>query len=243
MDEKIKKLKEIIEKSNRICVFTGAGISCPSGIPDFRSENGIYKTISRFGFPPETMLSHSFFVEHTEVFFDFYRSQMIYPEAKPNKAHEFFASLERKGKKVTVVTQNIDSLHQKAGSSDVVELHGSVMRNYCENCKKFFPLETILEKKGVPVCDCGGVIKPDVVLYEEPLSPESVERAIVAIENADALIVVGTSLSVYPAASYIRFFKGKDLVLINKGETCYDSLASISFTDDVIKVVDALEKE
>ena len=241
--EKINELKKIIQNSNRICVFTGAGISCPSGIPDFRSENGIYKTKSRFGYPPEQMLSHTFFEEHTELFFDFYRSNMVFQNAKPNKAHKYFASLEKEGKNVTIVTQNIDSLHQAAGSSDVVELHGSVMRNYCQNCKKSFSLDYVMKADKVPICGCGGIVKPDVVLYEEPLSEISIDRAITAIENADALIIVGTSLSVYPAASYIRFFKGNNLVLINKGETKYDSLCALVFDDDVIDVVSELEEK
>lgn len=243
MDEKIKKLKNIIEESRRICVFTGAGISCPSGIPDFRSANGIYKAKSKFGFPPEQMLSATFFKEHTETFFDFYRSAMLFPNAKPNKAHLFFAKLEKEGKKVSVVTQNIDALHQAAGNHDVIELHGSVMRNYCQNCKKSFPLEYIINSNGIPHCGCGGIIKPDVVLYEEPLSEESIIRAINAIESADLMFVVGTSLSVYPAASYIRYFNGENLVLINKGETRYDSLATLAFNDDVINVINELESE
>lgn len=242
LNEKISELKKIIENSERICVFTGAGISCPSGIPDFRSEKGIYKTQSHFGYPPEQMLSHTFFEEHTELFFDFYRSNMVFQNAKPNKAHKYFASLEKKGKKITVVTQNIDSLHQAAGSTDVVELHGSVMRNHCQKCKKSFSLDYVMKANKVPLCDCGGVIKPDVVLYEEPLSKSSIDRAITAIENADALIVVGTSLSVYPAASYIRFFKGNSLVLINKGETQGISPWALSFNDDIINVVSKLEE-
>ena len=243
MDEKIQKLKSIIESSKRICVFTGAGISCPSGIPDFRSENGIYKAKSKFGYPPEQMLSATFFKEHTETFFDFYRSAMLFPNAKPNKAHKYFANLENRDKKVFVVTQNIDSLHQKAGSSDVIELHGSVMRNYCQKCNKSFSLDYIINSTGIPRCKCGGIIKPDVVLYEEPLCEESIIRAINAIESADLMIVVGTSLSVYPAASYIRYFSGENLVLINKGETRYDSLATLAFNDDVINVIDGLESE
>ena len=241
MEEKIKKLKDIIENSSRICVFTGAGISCPSGIPDFRSENGLYKAKSEFGYPPEQMLSATFFNAHTKLFFDFYRSAMIFPDAKPNRAHRYFAELEKKGKNVTVVTQNIDSLHTRAGSTNVIELHGSVMRNYCRSCKKSFELEYVMKADGVPLCPCGGVVKPDVVLYEEPLDEENVERAISAIERADAMLVVGTSLSVYPAASYIRYFNGKELVLINKSKTQYDFLASLAINDDIIKVVEELE--
>lgn len=242
MNEKIQRLKRIIESSQRICVFTGAGISCPSGIPDFRSESGLYKTQNRFGYPPEQILSHTFFKNHTGLFFDFYRSSMVFPKAKPNKAHAYFAKLEANGKNVTVITQNIDSLHTKAGSKNVIELHGSVMRNYCESCKKAFSLEYILKTDGIPLCPCGGTVKPDVVLYEEPLDEKSIFGAVNAIERADALIVIGTSLSVYPAASYIRYFEGENLVLINKSETQYDSLASLCIYDDVVKVVEELEK-
>ncbi len=189
------------------------------------------------------MLSATFFKEHTETFFEFYRSAMLFPNAKPNKAHLFFAKLEKESKKVSVVTQNIDALHQAAGSNDVIELHGSVMRNFCQRCKKSFPLEYIINSKGIPHCECSGIIKPDVVLYEEPLSEESIIRAVNAIENADLMFVVGTSLSVYPAASYIRYFNGENLVLINKGETRYDSLATLAFNDDVINVINELESE
>lgn len=242
MEEKIARLKYIIERSENICVFTGAGISCPSGIPDFRSENGLYNAKSEFGYSPEQMLSASFFNAYTKLFFDFYRRSMVFPSAKPNKAHKYFAELEKKGKTVSVVTQNIDSLHTAAGSTNVIELHGSVKRNYCQRCKKSYPLEYVMKAEGVPLCSCGGVVKPDVVLYEEPLDEGTVERAISAIEKADAMIVVGTSLSVYPAASYIRFFKGENLVLINKSKTQYDSLASLSVNEDIVKVVEALEK-
>ncbi len=241
MEDKTAKLKSIIEKSERLCVFTGAGISCPSGIPDFRSETGLYKTQSEFGYPPEQILSHSFFKKYTKLFFEFYRSSMVFPDAKPNRAHEYFARLEKSGKNVTVITQNIDSLHTKAGSSNVVELHGSVMRNYCEKCGKSFSLEFVLEADGVPLCPCGGVVKPDVVLYEEPLDEKSVFRAVNSIENADTLIVIGTSLSVYPAASYIRCFGGNELVLINKSETRYDRLASLCIYDDVVRVIEKIE--
>ena len=242
MDEKTEKLKRIINASQRLCVFSGAGISCPSGIPDFRSESGLYKAQSKFGYPPEQILSHTFFKKHTELFFDFYRSSMVFPNAKPNKAHKYFSNLEKSGKNVTVITQNIDSLHTKAGSKNVIELHGSVMRNYCEKCGKAFSLDHVLNHGGVPHCDCGGIIKPDVVLYEEPLDEKSIFRAVNAIENADTLIVIGTSLSVYPAASYIRYFAGENLILINKSETQYDNLASLCIYDDIMNVIGKIEE-
>lgn len=240
-EEKIQKLREFLDESQNICVFTGAGISCPSGIPDFRSADGLYNRESKYNYTPEEIISHSFFVSHTEMFYEFYKSAMLYPEAKPNKAHEFFASLENEGKKVTVVTQNIDGLHQLAGSQDVIELHGSVHRSYCTKCKKFFPLDYVAKSVGIPRCDeDGGIVKPDVVLYEEPLSGDSVFRAISAIEKADTMIVVGTSLVVYPAASYIQYFKGKHLILINKSATQYDGIAELTINCDVVKVVEAL---
>lgn len=240
--DNIERLREIIAESRNICVFSGAGISCPSGIPDFRSADGLYNRETKYKYTPEEIISHSFFVSHTDMFFDFYKSAMLYPEAKPNKAHEFFAQLEENGKNVTVVTQNIDGLHQAAGSTDVIELHGSVHRNYCQRCKKFFPLDYVAKSDGIPRCDEDGeVIKPDVVLYEEPLVGDSVFRAIGAIEKADTMIVVGTSLVVYPAASYIQYFKGKHLVLINKSQTKYDGIAELVFNRDVVKVVEELE--
>ncbi len=243
-NSKIEKFREILSESENICVFTGAGISCPSGIPDFRSADGLYHKESKYNFSPEEIISHSFFLSHTDMFYDFYKNSMLYPEAKPNRAHEFFAELEKKGKSVTVVTQNIDGLHQAAGSSDVIELHGSVHRNYCTKCKKFFPLEYVANSDGVPRCDVDGeTVKPDVVLYEEPLLGDSVFRAIGAIEKADTMFVVGTSLVVYPAASYIQYFKGKHLVLINKSQTKYDGIAELTFNDDVVKVVSAVEEK
>ncbi|MGN1417875.1 MAG: NAD-dependent protein deacylase [Acutalibacteraceae bacterium] len=240
--ENIQKLKNIIDESQNICVFTGAGISCPSGIPDFRSADGLYNREMGYQYSPEEIISHSFFVSHTQMFYDFYKSAILYPEAKPNEAHKFFASLEEKGKNVTVVTQNIDGLHQAAGSSRVIELHGSVHRNYCTKCGKFFPLSYIAESNGIPTCDAdGAVIKPDVVLYEEPLNSDAVFDAVNAIEQADTMFVVGTSLVVYPAASYIRYFKGKHLILINKSATQYDRIAELSFNDDVINVVKEIQ--
>lgn len=239
---KYDKLKTMIDESRNLCVFTGAGISCPSGIPDFRSADGLYNRESGYMFSPEQIISHSFFLEHTEMFYDFYKSAMLYPDAKPNKAHLYFAKLEEKGKNVTVVTQNIDGLHQAAGSKNVVELHGSVHRNFCTKCKKSFPLEFITKSTGIPLCDeCGAVIKPDVVLYEEPLDESVIDRAVSAIENADTLLVIGTSLVVYPAASFVRYFKGNNLVLINKSETSFDRYASLTFNEDVIDVIKRIE--
>lgn len=239
----IKQLQQVIDGSKNICVFTGAGISCPSGIPDFRSADGLYNRESGYCYSPEEIISHSFFVSQPEIFYDFYQSAMLYPEAKPNAAHRFFARLEEKGKSVTVVTQNIDGLHQAAGSGKVIELHGSVHRNYCTKCGKFFALDAVANSVGVPHCDeCGGIIKPDVVLYEEPLKADDIYRAVNAIEKADTMIVVGTSLAVYPAASYIRYFSGDNLVLINKSRTQYDGMATLAIHDDIIEVVRQLEK-
>lgn len=235
---KYEKLKTIIGSSRNLCVFTGAGISCPSGIPDFRSADGLYSRESDYAFSPEQIISHSFFLAHTDLFYDFYKSAMLYPDAKPNAAHQYFAELEENGKNVTVVTQNIDGLHQAAGSKNVVELHGSVHRNTCTKCKKKFSLAHIAESTGVPHCDaCGAVIKPDVVLYEEPLDEAEIERAVTAIEKADTMIVIGTSLVVYPAASFVRYFKGENLILINKSETSFDRYASMTFNEDVIQVI------
>ena len=235
---KYELLKNMIEKSRHICVFTGAGISCPSGIPDFRSADGLYNRESRYRYSPEEIISHSFFYGHTDLFYDFYKSAMLYPDAKPNAAHLYFAGLEQKGKDVTVVTQNIDGLHQAAGSQNVIELHGSVHRNYCTKCKKSFSLEYIKNSKGIPRCDCdSAVIKPDVVLYEEPLDPKAIEAAVSAVENADTLIVVGTSLVVYPAASFVRYFGGYNLVIINKSDTSLDKRASLIFNEDVTDVI------
>ena len=238
--EKIELLKEAIKKAQNICVFTGAGISCPSGIPDFRSADGLYNQDSGNNFSPEQIISHSFFISHTDLFYDFYKSKMIYKNAKPNKAHLFFADLEKSGKNVSVVTQNIDGLHQEAGSENVFELHGSVHRNFCTNCGEFYPLDFVLQE-GVPVCKkCGGVVKPDVVLYEEPLDENTINGAINAISQSDLMIVVGTSLTVYPAASFVRYFGGETLALINKSETSFDNIANITINDDIINVIEKL---
>ena len=238
MDEKYAKLKSVIKNARSIVVFTGAGISVPSGIPDFRSASGLYSEKTKTGHSPEEIISHSFFMAYPDEFFEFYKEKMCYPEAKPNLAHLYFADLEKQGKNVTVVTQNIDNLHQAAGSKRVYELHGSVHRNYCMDCNAFYTLDQIMKKKGTPRCDkCGGIIKPDVVLYEEGLDNLTVEYALSAIMTADVMIVIGTSLRVYPAAGYVRYFKGSSLVLINKGRTAYDSECDLVFDEDVIEVI------
>lgn len=215
-DSDIEKLQQIVDRSKRLVFFGGAGVSTESGIPDFRSKDGLYN--QKYKFPPEYMLSHDCFVERTEDFFEFYRDKILAYEAKPNAAHLFLAELEKKGRLSAVVTQNIDGLHQDAGSSRVFELHGSVRRNHCTRCGAFYGLESVKAQKGVPRCACGGVIKPDVVLYGEGLDEDTVSGAISAIENADAMIIAGTSLTVYPAAGLIRYFHGNDLVVINLGE-------------------------
>ena len=218
----INKLKQAILNSNKIVFFTGAGMSTDSGIPDFRSNTGLYKNNLR----AEEILSHSYFMEHPKEFFDFYKTKMIYKDAKPNFGHEFIAKLEET-KDVKVVTQNIDGLHSLAGSKNVYELHGSIYRNYCMKCHKFFSLEDILNKEGVPYCGCGGIIKPDVVLYEENLDENTIRQAIKAINEADTLIILGTSLNVYPAASFVRYFKGDTLAIINKEATKQDEYFDI----------------
>ena len=238
----VSKLKEAINKSKKIVVFTGAGISCPppTSIPDFRSADGIYS--ERVGdVSPEEIISHSFFMKNPKEFYSFYGTKMVYRNAKYNAAHKYFADLE-KNHDVAVVTQNIDGLHQKAGSTRVYELHGSVHRNYCMRCHKFYSLDEI-DVINVPYCSCGGIIKPDVVLYEEGLDDNTVEGAIKEISEADLLIVVGTSLTVYPAASFVRFFKGNTLCLINKQKTQYDNIANIVYNCDIIEVVNALRSE
>lgn len=225
MEEYIKKLQDIIDTSDNIVFFGGAGVSTESGIPDFRSVDGIYN--QTYKYPPETIISHSFFLRRPAEFYEFYRDRMIYPEAMPNITHKFLAELERTGKLKAVITQNIDGLHQLAGSKNVIELHGSVLRNYCMKCGKFHVLADVMNDEDIPHCECGGVIKPDVVLYEEQLDERAIDSAIEAIENADTLIVGGTSLSVYPAAGFIRSFKGDKLVLINKSSTSYDGSADL----------------
>jgi NAD-dependent deacetylase len=236
------QLKSIITNSNNIVFFGGAGVSTESSIPDFRSESGLYKTKNNFSYPPEIMLSHSFFSDHTEDFFEFYKAKMIYKDAKPNSAHYALAKLESLGKVSAVITQNIDGLHQLAGSKKVLELHGSVHRNYCTNCNKFFDLDYIMHStSSVPMCDaCGSIIKPDVVLYEESLNMNIIDEAVSFIMKADTLIVGGTSLVVYPAAGLIDYFKGKHIVLINKETTPYDRTADLVINDSIGKVLNSI---
>lgn len=227
----IEKLREIIENSHRIVFFGGAGVSTESGIPDFRSADGLYH--QKYDYPPEEILSHTFFMRNTEEFYRFYRDKMLCLSAKPNKAHLKLAEWERDGKLLSVVTQNIDGLHQAAGSKKVYELHGSVHRNYCEKCGKFYGFTDILASEGVPKCECGGRIKPDVVLYEEGLDAATLEGSVEAIARADVLIVAGTSLAVYPAAGLIDYYRGKKLVLINRSAVSRDLRADLVITDSV----------
>lgn len=224
MDKK-QLFKQIVEQSNNIVFFGGAGVSTESNIPDFRSVDGLYN--QKYKYPPETILSHTFFIHRTEDFFDFYRDKMLAPWAKPNVTHLTLARLEQQGKLKAIVTQNIDGLHEMAGSKNIFNLHGTVYRNYCMKCGKFYPVEHIQNSTGIPRCSCGGIVKPDVVLYEEGLDDDVVEGAINAIAKADVLIVGGTSLTVYPAAGLINYFKGKHLVLINKQLTTFDEKATL----------------
>ena len=240
MDE---RLREIIDNSDNIVFFGGAGVSTESNIPDFRSESGLYNAQQKYGCSPEEMLSHSFFVRYTDTFFDYYKNNLIYTDAQPNKAHRALARLEEEGKLKAVITQNIDGLHQKAGSRNVFELHGSVLRNYCMDCGEFYDLDYIMDETncegGIPKCKkCGGTVKPDVVLYEEALDDDCMMGAIRAIQQADTLIIGGTSLVVYPAAGLIRYFGGNKLVLINKQATPYDSKADLVINDSIGKVMD-----
>ena len=237
MDDKIKELKKIIDESSNIVFFGGAGVSTESGIPDFRSANGIYNQDLGRTVSPEEMISHTFYKRHTEDFFEFYKDKLIYENAEPNNCHKALAELERQGKVKAIVTQNIDGLHQKAGSKVVWELHGSTLRNYCEKCHTYYGLDKVLESKGVPICDkCGGVVKPDVVLYEEGLDSDVIDGAVRAISNADTLIVGGTTLIVYPAAGLINYYLGNKLVLINLSETPYDRYADLIIHEKIGQV-------
>jgi len=236
--EKIQRLKEMIDECQSIVFFGGAGVSTESGIPDFRSVDGLYN--QKYKYPPEMIISHSFFKSRTEEFYEFYRDRMIFPDAQPNAAHKYLARLEKEGKLKAVVTQNIDSLHTLAGSKNVFELHGSVMRNYCEKCGKFYDLTAITNSEGVPHCICGGIIKPDVVLYEEMLDQDVMQGAVKAISKADMLIIGGTSLVVYPAAGMINYFDGKYLVLINKSTTPRDDMADLVIHDAIGEVFSQL---
>ena len=243
MKDSIETLKQWVEESSNIVFFGGAGVSTESGIKDFRSVDGLYHM--KFKYPPETMLSHSFYKSHTEEFYDFYRKQLMPPEdIQPNAAHLKLAELERQGKLLAVVTQNVDGLHEKAGSRRIYNLHGSIYQNRCVRCgKRFDGLEgarKIRDTDGVPLCDCGGIIKPDVVLYEEGLDQDTIDGAVNAINQADMLIIGGTSLTVYPAAGLIRYYKGNRLVLINRDETPYDRNADLVIRDPIGQVFSQL---
>ena len=238
MEDSVKKLKEIVDNSDNIVFFGGAGVSTESNIPDFRSTDGLYN--QTYKYPPETILSHSFYVRNTEEFYRFYKDKMLYLDAKPNKAHLKLAEWEKNGKLKAVITQNIDRLHQAAGSKKVYELHGSVLRNYCTKCGKFFSAQYILESDGVPKCECGGIIKPDVVLYEEGLDNEVMRNAISAIANADVLIIGGTSLAVYPAAGLIDYYRGNKLVLVNKSTTPMDGRANLLVSGSIGEIFDQI---
>ena len=240
MDEqKLEKLQTWVKESSRIVFFGGAGVSTESGIPDFRGEDGLYR--QRYAYPPETIISHSFYVRHPEIFFDFYRNRMLYPNAKPNVVHQRLAQWERDGKLLAVVTQNIDGLHQMAGSRNVYELHGSVHRNHCTRCGAFYALDDVLRSAGVPRCGCGGVIKPDVVLYGEALDETTLNAAVRAIRRADLLLVGGTSLNVYPAAGLLRYFTGAALAVVNKTPTPADARADLVIQASIGRVLGGFE--
>ncbi len=234
-DTELEKLQRMVDESSRIVFFGGAGVSTESGIPDFRSEDGLYR--QKYRYPPEVMLSHSFFESHPKAFYDFYRDKMLHLDAQPNAAHKKLAELEKAGKLSAVVTQNIDGLHQKAGSKKVFELHGSVLRNHCLRCRKLYGPEFIRDSTGVPHCTCGGVVKPDVVLYEEGLDRATLQGAVDAIARADMLIVGGTSLVVYPAAGLVDYYRGNRLVLINRSSTPLDRGANLVIGDSIGRVL------
>ncbi len=237
--KKVEQLKQIVADSDNIVFFGGAGVSTESGIPDFRSVDGLYN--QKYKYPPEVMVSHSFFRQHTEEFFEFYKNKMIALDAKPNAAHKKLAQLEQDGKVKAVITQNIDGLHYAAGSKEVLELHGSVHRNYCEQCGKFYPVEYIVESKGVPRCEaCGAIVKPDVVLYEEGLDYETMQKAVQYIRDAEVLIIGGTSLAVYPAAGFIDYFRGRHLVVINMDRTAKDVHAELLIQERIGEVFERL---
>lgn len=233
--EQIKRLQEMIDESNNIVFFGGAGVSTESNIPDFRSADGLYQ--ERYKYPPEQVVSHTFFVQKPELFYEFYKNKMMFLDAKPNKAHRKLAEMEEKGKLKAVITQNIDGLHQLAGSKCVLELHGSIHRNYCQRCGKFYDAKYVKESEGIPMCECGGIVKPDVVLYEEGLDSMTIQQSVRAISEAEMLIIGGTSLVVYPAASFIDYFKGKYLVVINKSATSRDAQADLCIQEPIGEVL------
>ena len=234
MEEKIKALKKMIDGSDNIVFFGGAGVSTESGVPDFRSVDGLYN--QEYDYPPETILSHTFYRKNTEEFYRFYRNKMLFPDVKPNAAHKALAKLEKMGKLKCVITQNIDGLHQAAGSQTVYELHGSVHRNHCQACGKFYGFDEVYRMKGVPKCECRGVIKPDVVLYEEGLDQRTIQLSVQAIAGADMLIIGGTSLAVYPAAGLVDYYRGNKLVLINKSKTQKDQRADLVINEPIGEV-------
>lgn len=239
MSIEIEKLQKMIDESDNIVFFGGAGVSTESGIPDFRSVDGLYH--QKYDYPPETILSHTFYMKRTSEFFRFYRDKMLFLGAKPNAAHLALARLEEMGKLKAVVTQNIDGLHQAAGSKKVLELHGSVLRNYCERCHKFYDVQTVIDAEDVPLCECGGRIKPDVVLYEEGLDQNTLQESVRVISEADMLIIGGTSLAVYPAAGLIDYYNGNKLVLINKTPTQRDTMADLVITGSIGEVFSQLK--
>lgn len=239
MEQQIERLRAMVEDSSYIVFFGGAGVSTESGIPDFRSTDGLYH--QKYKYPPETIVSHSFYVNKTEEFYEFYKDKMLFPDAQPNKAHKTLARLEETGKLKAIVTQNIDGLHQAAGSREVLELHGSVHRNYCTKCGKFFDLQYIVQSEGVPHCDaCNGIVKPDVVLYEEGLDGDIMRRTVEHISKADMLIIGGTSLAVYPAAGFIDYFKGRHLVIINMTPSPRDRYAQLVIADKIGEVLGSI---
>lgn len=235
----IEQLQSIINEASNIVFFTGAGVSTDSGIPDFRSTDGLYNM--EYDDAPETILSHSFFLDHPEEFYRFYRNKMIFDSAKPSITHQFIAACEAKGKSLGVITQNIDGLHVSAGSKQVIELHGSVLRNTCMRCGKSYPVSAITQSKSIPLCTCKGIIKPDVVLYEEALNMKDLDHAISMIERSDVMIVLGTSLTVYPAAGLIRYFRGSHLIIINKSTTPYDQHADLCINAPLKEVLSQIQ--
>ncbi len=236
--DSIERLRAMLDEADNVVFFGGAGVSTESGIPDFRSVDGLYS--QKYDLPPETIISHSYFEAHPAEFFRFYKDKMLFPDAEPNACHLKLAELEAQGKLKAVVTQNIDGLHQRAGSKNVLELHGSVHRNYCMSCGKKYPLDFVIHSKGIPTCECGGTVRPDVVLYEEMLDGDILHRSLEAIRHADMLIIGGTSLVVYPAASLVEYYRGNKLVLINKSATQMDGRADLVIADSIGKVFSQL---
>ncbi len=237
---KLELLNKYIKEAEHIVFFGGAGVSTASGIKDFRSKDGLYN--ESYQYPPEEILSHSFFINNPKEFYKFYQNKLNCLNAEPNICHQYLTKLEQTGKLKAIITQNIDGLHQKANSHNVLELHGSIYQNHCIYCRKAYPPEKVFQAKNIPTCTCGNIIKPDVILYEEPLNEETISQAIQAIKKADLLLVVGTSLTVYPASSFIKYFKGNHLIIINKDTTPLDNLADITINEDIKKVFSYLNK-